>query len=76
MGTRYRVDRCEGTSPPVGMNSIRYLGDSAKHARETLWELEPGFDAWDQPDPRFGVLLSMWSGREYVMVSRKPPPQD
>lgn len=74
MAYRYRVDRCEGTSPPCGMNSLRYLGDSAEHARKTLRELEPGFDAWNQPDHRCGVLLSEWNGKEYVMVIRREPP--
>ena len=58
------------------MNSIRYLGDRLGEAQQVLDELDPGFDAWNQPDPKCGVLLSKWNGQEYVMVSRKPPPQD
>lgn len=74
MGTRYRVDRCEGIVP-CGMNSIRYLGDSLRDAQRVFNALEPGVDAWDKPDARCGVTLAEWRGQhtsgDYVVIKSK-----
>ena len=68
----WRVDRTERQTP-CGVNSIRYLGDSEKAARKTYNETTPGLDAWNQPDPQCGVLLSKWNSRmcNYVLVEFK-----
>lgn len=64
----YRVDRMRRGLVPCGMNSIRYLGDSLREADRTYDLLVPGFDAWDQPDASYGVVLSRWDGNDYVPI--------
>ena len=56
------------------MNSIRSLEGVERKARLVFASLLPGFDAWDQPNPAYGVVLSRWSAskREYETVAVKP----
>ena len=47
----YRVDRAmEGLSPPCGMNSILYIGDSRKCAEQVFNHMDGGKDSWNQPN--------------------------
>lgn len=71
MTNKYRVDRAIGRVVPVGMNSIRYIGDSLKQASQVYCQTRPGFTAWDEPDPRYGVLMSKWGGQEYIVLFAK-----
>lgn len=70
---KYRVDTvpAEATTAPCGMNSLRYLGDSLPAARRVLATLPVGLTSWNAPDPRYGLLLSRWTGSEYVVVDRR-----
>jgi len=57
----YRVDRAmEALSPPCGMNSICYIGDSRAAALSVFHNLTGGVDAWGTPDRDYGVMLSVW----------------
>jgi len=57
----YRVDRAiEGLSPPCGMNSILYIGDSLNDALSVFHHATGGKDAWNQPNRDYGVMLSIW----------------
>ena len=73
MRNEWRVDRADGAYAPCGMNSIRSLEESERKARRVFDSLVPGFDAWDQPDSKYGVVLSRWnpSKCEYVAVAVK-----
>ncbi len=73
MGTKYRVDRVTNAQTPCGMNSIRYIGDSWKVARALFERIPTGFDAWDQPNAAYGVILSVWDDnkRDYVVKCSK-----
>lgn len=66
MLNEWRVDRAEGQCVPCGMNSIRYLGEEVAEARDVFLSLQPGFDAWAQPNPKYGVLLSRWNPANQV----------
>lgn len=68
----YRVDRAmEGLSPPCGMNSILYMGDSRKCAERVFNRMDGGKDAWNRPNRDYGVMLSMWHpGRRYYIAKR------
>lgn len=66
----YRVDRMpEQPSPPCGMNSILYCGDNYVAAMHIFNCMSGGKDAWNNPDHRYGVGLSLWNAdrREYVI---------
>lgn len=69
----YRVDRADSLRVPCGMNSIRYIGDSWAQARAVFAQLDPGRDAWNQPNTAYGLLLSEWSDRaqDYVVKASK-----
>ncbi len=58
---------------PCGMNSILYIGDNWAEAREVYDAMAPGKDAWNNPNPAYGVLLSVWSDnlRDYVVNCSK-----
>lgn len=60
MRNEWRVDRSEGQYAPCGMNSIRYIGENRAKANQMFLALLPGFDAWNHPDPKYGVVLSRW----------------
>jgi hypothetical protein len=71
---RYRVDRApKGPNPPVGMNSILYIGDDAEEARRVYDYAHGRKDSWGQPDPDYGIMLSYWctNNREYRVTRWK-----
>lgn len=74
MSTVFRVDRSDHPEyVPCGMNALLYLGGSYREAVRALDRAELGRDAWNQPDPAYGVNLSQWDGRQYVVrLSRFP----
>lgn len=62
----YRVDRAkESPEPPVGMNSILYVGDSYTTAMHVYRHSVGGKNAWNQPNRDYGVMLSKWNGEKY-----------
>ena len=69
----YRVDRASSPSTPVGMNSICYIGDSFPKAVGAFHAHKPGFNPWDQPDPAYGIILSVWSdlSQSYIVRNQK-----
>ncbi len=69
----YRVDRVEPLEQPIGMNSILYIGDSFRKATRVFEHSEGGFDAWNKPNPAYGVGLFQWSNskREYEILKIK-----
>jgi hypothetical protein len=71
--SKYRVDRALDSNTPCGMNSVLYLGNSEYHARKVFLASAPGKDPWNQDNPEYGVLLSMWNSvaRDYVPVKFK-----
>jgi hypothetical protein len=72
--TQYRVDRSDSAVVvPVGMNSVRYVGKSWREARKAYERIAPGFDVWDRPNKRFGVILSVWdqTKQRYVVKCSK-----
>jgi len=69
---KYRVDT--GTmdmTTPCGMNSIRYLGSDRKAARRVMATTPVGLTAWNVRDPAYGLLLSEWTGNDYVVIARR-----
>lgn len=65
----YRVDRAmEALSPPCGINSILYVGESLKEALSVFHNATGGKDAWNQPNRDYGVMLSIWhpDRRDYI----------
>lgn len=68
----YRVDVSDNAViVPAGMNSIRYIGDSWQTARK-VFDTEPIHkDSWNQPNERYGVILSVWNGTSYVVKCSK-----
>lgn len=57
----YRVDRAmEALSPPCGMNSILYSGDSYREALRVFNYVEGGKTAWGEPHRDYGIMLSIW----------------
>lgn len=68
---RYRVDVVNSAHVPVGMNSIKYLGISDREAGKVFEATPTGFDQWNQPNPFYGVILSVWDGSGYVIKRRK-----
>lgn len=64
---KYRVDRASSRSVPCGMGSIRYIGDSWEEAVRTFRQLQAGLDAWNQPNPAYGVILSVWKVDKYTV---------
>ena len=73
--SQYRVDRVDSRTVPCGMNSILYLGDSYQQALRVFSKAETGLDAWNQPNPAYGVVLSSWRGQrltgDYVIQKEK-----
>ena len=76
---KFRVDRADSTRVPCGMNSILYLGDSWSEARRVYAHTEPGRDMWNQPNERYGVILSVWAGQrltgDYIVKCSKGLPR-
>lgn len=70
MSTQFRVDRTDGPTP-CGTNSIVYIGASPKAAHKAYHATNPGLDTWNQPNPKYGVLLSRWQGRWYARMAFK-----
>lgn len=71
---KYRVDRNDSqVSTPLGMTSIVVITDSRKQAESVYANTKPGFNGWNQPDPRYGVTLAMWdnSKNDYVILHCK-----
>ena len=68
----YRVDRAqESVSPPCGMNSICYIGDSLDDAVKVFHATVGGKDAWNSENCTYGVMLSIWnSARRDWIVKR------
>lgn len=72
MGTNIRVDVTNDPAlVPVGMNSIKYLGNSFRDAEKAYHKAETGKDAWNHPNATYGVVLSVWDGQKYVVKMRK-----
>lgn len=69
--TTYRVDRVMDRRVPCGMNSIVYVGRSEREARRAFAKTQPGRDAWNQPNGAYGVILSVWNGKDYVIKDAK-----
>ena len=73
--SQYRVDRVDSRTVPCGMNSILYLGDNWNAAMRVFSKAETGLDAWNQPNSRYGVILSVWNGQrltgDYVVKCMK-----
>lgn len=63
MGTRYRVDRVEAHElrPPVGMNSLLYLGNDRRAALKEFNSANTGLTEWGVPNPTYGVAMYEWS---------------
>jgi hypothetical protein len=57
----YRVDRADSLYTPCGMNSIVLITSNQREAELVFNHTKPGLNAWNKPDPRYGVLLSKWS---------------
>jgi len=57
----YRVYRADSLYTPCGMNSIVLITSNQREAELVFNHTEPGLDAWNKPDARYGVLLSKWS---------------
>jgi hypothetical protein len=74
MGTKYRVDVSQSPSiVPVGMNSLKYLGDNWNKACDAFDEARIGRDAWNCLNWSYGVILSVWdeSRHDYVVKKQK-----
>lgn len=71
MSTKYRIDRVLSRQVPAGMNSIRGLYASFSAAKTRFNEVAPGLDTWDQPNPAYGVILSVWDGERYMVKCEK-----
>ena len=73
--SQYRVDRVDSRTVPCGMNSILYLGDNWNAAMRVFSKAETGLDAWKQPNPAYGDVLSSWRGQrltgDYVIQKEK-----
>lgn len=67
----YRVDRVNQPAVPCGMNSLLYIGDSSRSAHATFDEADIGLDAWNQPNPAYGVIFSVWNGSEFIIKRSK-----
>lgn len=71
----YRVDRArEGLSPPCGMNSIVYVGESLNDALRVFHATTGGKDGWgnshgDYAD--YGVMLSMWHPERNAYITKR-----
>ena len=70
MGTKYRVDRVDTMTAPCGMASILYLGDNERAARRVLNSAEGGRDAWNKPNPAYGVAMFEWNQLKYEYVPK------
>lgn len=70
---KYRVDRANKPEVPVGMNSILYVGPSWLAARKCFDRADIGLDAWGQPNPTYGVILSTWdtNKNDYVVQMKR-----
>ena len=71
MRNKYRVDVATGRVTPCGMNSIKYVGNDWKEARNVFASTLCGKDAGDQPNTLYGVILSVWNGSDYVVKCEK-----
>lgn len=69
--TTYRVDRVMERRVPCGMNSILYYGKSAGRASAAFETARVGLDPWNQENPAYGVVLSIWDGFDYVIKREK-----
>lgn len=68
----YRVDVSDrAATVPAGMNSIRYLGDNWMAAKAAFIAAPIHTDAWNQPNPACGVILSAWQIDGYVVKAAK-----
>ncbi len=72
---RYRVDRVpQGTvEPPCGMTSIVAISSEEKRVHKEFQSATLGVDAWGQPNPTYGVILSQWDGNRYVVKDSRFP---
>jgi len=59
---KYRVDRTQDKTVPIGMNSILYYGTSFKEATNAFHNTQVGLTPWNKEDASYGVLLSSWTG--------------
>ena len=75
---KYRVDRADRGVTPCGMNSILYIGDNSRQALLVFRNATTGKDAWNQPNPEYGVILSEWSDKhnEYRVTGMRPHDSD
>ena len=72
---RFRVDRMiSADEPPVGMNSLLYLGNSLIVARASFHQAKTGFAPWGEADRNYGVALSEWDEQHnrYVVRAFRP----
>lgn len=73
MGTKYRVDKSDSMVVPVGMNSIICITNNYQQVLAAFKRATVGLDMWNQPNPRYGVLLSQWdeSKGDYKILAHK-----
>ena len=67
----YRVDRATGAQTPCGMNSILYVGSSQRKAEQAFLQARPGLGVWNEPSPKHGVILSIWTPKGYQTLASK-----
>lgn len=68
----FRVDRArEGVSPPCGMNSIVYVGESLNEALQVYKATSGGKDAWNNLNSEYGVMLSIWNPDRNEFVAKR-----
>lgn len=71
MRNQYRVDVADSKVTPCGMNSLLYLGENVAKAQRAFNLAKGGRDAWGQLNPNYGVILSVWNGKEYEVTQSK-----
>lgn len=74
MANTFRVDVTDDKNRvPCGMNSIQYIGDSYRQAKNAFLSAETGKDAWNKSNDKYGVVLSQWDDdkRDYVVIEAK-----
>jgi hypothetical protein len=68
---KYRVDRTDSLRVPCGMNSIVYIGARKGQASEAFSRAVPGLDAWNKPNPAYGVVLSVWDEQKQDYIIKR-----
>ena len=69
--SKYRVDVSQTSIVPCGMNALRYLGSSFTEAKKAFANTETGKNAWGEDNCTYGVILSVWDGKDYITKMQK-----